>query len=899
MGRASIMIGGGVGGLRDRNGTRAYKNVGPSQAYHPMPLPSSSEKANFEAAFLAITGHRPYPWQGRLYLEWFAQGRIPPSIILPTGTGKTRIMTLWLLAVSGGAPIPRRLVWVVDRRVVVDQATAEAESLRDRLSSPGLEGVRSGLCRLSVSGVDGEPPLAISTLRGAFEDNGEWCADPSRPAIVIGTVDMVGSRLLFSGYGDSRYWLPFHAGLLGTDALVVLDEAHLSRPFEGLLREIERLQAAANGGLPPLRFLPISATLRSDGAFSLAPEDLETPGLLSSILQAPKHLEWESAPGVPLPADEFRRKVVESALRYQNERARILVYLDRLDDLDPVRRELSRRFPGRVVTLTGTVRGFERDRLVTDPVFARFLRPADTGSGVVYLLCTSAGEVGIDLYADHLVCDLVPADRMIQRFGRVNRAGTSTATIHVHPRRTDPPRRVKAGRVHHSGVGGETALENTEEYLRGLSTASPATLDRDPPPRSAYSPTPPYPPLRGWLLDAWSLTSSRHVDLPVASWLRGLDPDSPDVYFAWREEVPAMANPEALDPEDVEAILVEFRLLPRELLRQDLVRARKFLTALAERRGEDGVLVISPRGELQFRGPLHDLVARLEEHPLSYRTVLLPTTSGGLDAGGVADATERASVSDVSSGRSSGSAPAGDRAKAVLTETDDGWATRGLDGGPALMASTREEALHALRTDRGLTRCVTFPLRARSDGELRQELVYLRARGEPGSRADHGEMRLTDHLEATGLEIERLTGKLALSERLTSMLAAAARAHDLGKARTVWQDFAGNAGGGPAMAKSPRYGSPRALGGYRHELGSLVDLRGRADPLALHLVASHHGYGRPGFPDRAVDRENRIVSREQSLLQLHRFVALQRQHGWWGLAYLEALLKCADARASG
>ena len=44
-------------------------------------------------------------------------------------------------------------------------------------------------------------PLAISTLRGEFADNGAWRRDPSRPAIIVGTVDMIGSRLLFSGYG--------------------------------------------------------------------------------------------------------------------------------------------------------------------------------------------------------------------------------------------------------------------------------------------------------------------------------------------------------------------------------------------------------------------------------------------------------------------------------------------------------------------------------------------------------------------------------------------------------------------------------------------------------------------------------------------------------------------------
>ena len=62
-------------------------------------------------------------------------------------------------------------------------------------------------------------PLPISTLRGQHIDNRDWLEDPASPAIIVGTVDMVGSRLLFEGYGTSRKMRPYHAGLLGADAL--------------------------------------------------------------------------------------------------------------------------------------------------------------------------------------------------------------------------------------------------------------------------------------------------------------------------------------------------------------------------------------------------------------------------------------------------------------------------------------------------------------------------------------------------------------------------------------------------------------------------------------------------------------------------------------------------------
>ena len=88
--------------------------------------------------------------------------------------------------------------------------------------------------------------MAISTLRGQFADNREWSADPSRPAVIVGTVDMIGSRLLFGGYGIGFKTRPLHAGFLGIDALLVHDEAHLEPAFQQLIEAIGDEQRAGN-----------------------------------------------------------------------------------------------------------------------------------------------------------------------------------------------------------------------------------------------------------------------------------------------------------------------------------------------------------------------------------------------------------------------------------------------------------------------------------------------------------------------------------------------------------------------------------------------------------------------------------------------------------------------------
>lgn len=106
--------------------------------------------------------------------------------------------------------------------------------------------------------------------------------------------------------------------------------------------------------------------------------------------------------------------------------------------------------------------------------------------------------------------------------------------------------------------------------------------------------------------------------------------------------------------------------------------------------------------------------------------------------------------------------------------------------------------------------------------------------------------------------------------------------------------------------------------GFRHELLSLqLAKKGAADDaelaLILHLVASHHGYCRAFAPvvldaaaaDVAVS-DVEVTAAERAAGAAHRigngvperFWELNRRFGWWGLAYLEALLRLADWQAS-
>ena len=119
---------------------------------------SANDGIDQGALFAALTAendaarHTPFRWQMRL-LSRFVDGDLPAAVDVPTGLGKTSVMALWLLALAAGADLPRRLVYVVDRRAVVDQATRFAERLRRNLAATTLGG-RSGAGRSAPAHLD-------------------------------------------------------------------------------------------------------------------------------------------------------------------------------------------------------------------------------------------------------------------------------------------------------------------------------------------------------------------------------------------------------------------------------------------------------------------------------------------------------------------------------------------------------------------------------------------------------------------------------------------------------------------------------------------------------------------------------------------------------------------------
>jgi len=872
------------------------------------------QSIDFGSVFQRLTGHLPFPWQIALH-ERFLAGDIPASAGLPTGLGKTSVIAVWLIALAQRPDlIPRRLVYVVNRRTVVDQTTNEIERLRNNLQAAGLQDALSQLCAIPH-----QQPLAISTLRGQFADNREWSGDPARPAVICGTVDMIGSRLLFSGYGIGYKQRPLHAGFLGQDALLIHDEAHLEPAFQDLLISIQAEQARC-ADFRPLRMMELTATSRSaTKPFELTSEERNPPKVLPDPATEPVQVVWrrqkarkriilhevnvekkndvatkkETADAVKAIAD----LVLEEAMKYAGSGRAVLIFLRTVDDVGRVASGLSKALgANRVQQLTGTMRGHERDRLAShDPVFARFLPGAATGPQAVFLVCTSAGEVGVNISADHLVSDLSTFDSMAQRLGRVNRFGDrSDCDVHI---------------IHPSEFPEDDAgirLQKTLALFRLLDgDGSPLALsgldqaDR----QAAFTPPPVTLPATDILFDAWALTTIRGK-LPgrpsVAVYLHGVTPwEPPRTRVAWREEVEVITN-DLLHLQPPADLLEDYPLKPHELLSDQSKRVAKQLGILAESHPDHAAWLVDDDGTV-IPFLLKSLVEELVDDPqrIEHRTVLLSPASGGLRYGLLAGSQPADDSLDVADEWTD---PSGPRRRRVW---DDELAPKGMrlirEINTSPDADTDETDDDAGHSSRHRWRWYERPDVADGDG----------------SRGSLHPVTLAVHLRDVREHAERIVGKLDLPKGLKQAVILAAWAHDLGKARTLWQRSIGNQDPSRVLAKSGRGMTPLDLTKYRHEFGSLADLDREAAFRALgsdlsdaertllrdvvfHLVAAHHGRARPHFPvdqifdPHATTEAAGAIATEVSL----RFARLQRRFGRWGLAYLESLVRAADYAAS-
>ncbi len=153
----------------------------------------------YDDLFLRATQRMPFPYQRALALS----RDLPEALSAPTGTGKTAAVVLgWLYRRRFAAPeirraTPRRLVLCLPMRTLATQTTGAVTAW---LRALALHDEGAGLGRGDRVGVH-------LVMGGHALD--DWHLHPERDAVLVGTQDMLLSRALNRGYGQSRFLWPW------------------------------------------------------------------------------------------------------------------------------------------------------------------------------------------------------------------------------------------------------------------------------------------------------------------------------------------------------------------------------------------------------------------------------------------------------------------------------------------------------------------------------------------------------------------------------------------------------------------------------------------------------------------------------------------------------------------
>lgn len=780
----------------------------------------------FEEFFEQATGSPPYGYQVRL-----ARDGLPPVLAAPTGTGKTAIILAWLWRLRHGpdrAAVPRRLVFALPQRTLVEQVAAVTREWLDNLGA-------------------GDVALHV-VMGGEGRTQRDWRLAMHRPAVVVGTVDSLVSKALDRGYGISRAIYPIDFALVTNGAHWVLDEIQLCpestttlwqlKAFTRMFGTAEPFGLTCMSATVPEKLLGTVDNPAPDERDVLRIEPEERIGELAVRLGATRTVRR-------LPAEPGQHHAVAAAVRERHRPGTLtLVVVNTVEAAREVYSKLGDTDTD-LLLLHSRFRGVERDELVR-----RLM--SDPGATGRIVVSTQVVEAGVDLDAAVLVTEAAPWPSLVQRAGRSNRQGKLTDAElwwlpPVKPEPYEPPD-IEASVAELAGLDGQ-AVTGEDLRDRQVPTTEP------------------------------EVSVIRRTDL-IALFDTAPDLSGNDLDIA----------PYVRDAEDLDVQLAWARWEP----------------AAEDGRPPDGAK--PPEAGWRCRVPL----------------------------GRLRDLLKRASVwrFDQALGRWTkvgGNRPARPGEVLVMAASDGGYnPLTGLD--PASRAAVPDcPALGDV-----------------PDPAAGTEDAY---RQDDGSVAQPGWVTLAQHSQETRDQAKALFAALApdLPAGVAAAVVRAAYAHDAGKCHQTWQqalcdlapdgERAQRLADGP-WAKSGVNGRLRFPGGgpFRHELVSMLlldgPLRGLLDgvedpELVRYLVLAHHGKLRVqvrGPDDPHEDEKTLLGLRNCELVETPEMLGqpagtatvdidqftfggerswtrtalrLRDRYGPFVLAYLEALVRIADWRASG
>lgn len=438
-------------------------------------------KCKFNDFFKIATGFKPFPYQEKIAnKEDFCE-----LIKIPTGAGKTAsvvISWLWKRKFSGQEDVPRRLVYCLPMRVLVEQTISEIKSWIENLSKEYTEFI--------------DEPTEVYTLMGGELDE-DWDRYPEKESILVGTQDMLLSRALNRGYALSRFRWPIDFGLLNNDSLWVMDEIQLMGA--GLPNSAQLESFRDNLGGIRHSTVWMSATCEpewletvdrdppeNDSVIELTKSD-RGDEIISKRLEASKDLKISELTRTSTSksnTEEYLKSIRDEILDIHdgfslvilntvNRACELHKYIrekvpdksslvedinnleEKINDLDSwakrkkdgdlysrdetklekykeelqKKRELLEGEIPEIILLHSRFRPKERKALNEK---IKSLKDGDLPDGGAIIISTQVIEAGVDISAKNMFTELAPWPSLVQRFGRLNRYGeskNSSATV--------------------------------------------------------------------------------------------------------------------------------------------------------------------------------------------------------------------------------------------------------------------------------------------------------------------------------------------------------------------------------------------------------------------------------------------------------------------------------------
>ena len=374
--------------------------------------------------------------------------------------------------------------------------------------------------------------IPVTVLMGGVEAE-EWFLHPEKPAILIGTQDMLLSRALNRGYSASRFHWPIDFGLLNNDCLWVYDEPQLMAGGVSTSAQLAGMrQSLGTFGECPSVWM--SATLEPGwldtidfrGKFPGDPLELDDRDYDPDLPLHKRMTADKTLARLGVQSSKDMKDVAKEVLDKHQAGTQTLVVLNTVNRAKAVFAELEKlrkkSETPELLLIHSRFRPREREFLNK-----RLTSPAEDR----IIVATQVVEAGVDISSRTLITELAPWASIVQRIGRCNRTGDDgpgrVFWIDLDEKLAPP----------YSIVALEFACRHLE-FLEGKSV-SPRALDEYK--RANEKPDEPFLPFehkhvlrRRDLLDLFDTSPDLSGnDIDIQRFVRSDDPDT-DVQVFWR-----------------------------------------------------------------------------------------------------------------------------------------------------------------------------------------------------------------------------------------------------------------------------------------------------------------------------------------------------------------------------